>query len=153
MKTRTSLQGKGFTLIEVLVSFVIVAIGMASILALQISSVKVDSKNLRMDDAMRTAEAELDRLRQMSRDNTSFFTTDQDKSYTVQSIDPDPDHTRTYTALLTDDKEVLFSDNATDWVRKDLSLTLRWTERIGPLDNQTSATKRITLSTYIVGEE
>jgi Tfp pilus assembly protein PilV len=131
------MNNKGFTLVEVLVSFVCMAIGMAALWGLHLSSMKVDVKNRRQNHTVSLASQKLEELRAAAEINFSSLAIGPIPSDNI-TVDG-----RTYT--------VTGNINAPETWRRDITVTCMWNgitrDRDGNLipDNDNTS-----LTTYIV---
>jgi prepilin-type N-terminal cleavage/methylation domain-containing protein len=67
MRIAVNRKSRGFTLIEVLVAICILVIGMLAVLSALVTTMEQNLNNLSMDEAVRSAEQQMNQLR-----NTSF---------------------------------------------------------------------------------
>jgi len=123
----------GFTLIEVLISFMILAMGFTIMLGLHLASIKVEYKNQKLNKAMETANEILEQKRLQGGTVAGY-----------SNIDDKIDNCTPF------DSCILSVEKETSW-RKRLELTVNWKEKLRKLDGSHSFdNKSITVTTYII---
>lgn len=134
-------NNKGFTMVEVLVAFASLAIGMTAIWALHISSLKVDLKNTRQTSALNDANQILEIVRNIATSD-QFAAIKEDNSTTTTWLYPkDLDNHTVYNLKVVDEET---------W-RKKVTLEATWKERIKDRKGVVRTVPRsITLYTYVV---
>ena len=153
---------KGFTMVEVLVAFVSLAIGMAAVWGLHISSLRVDLKNTRQTSALNNASQVLETLRN-PKDSTFFKKIkdygDDGEDGKCKSTEPcwenlrfplPPDNHTTYEITVVDNNSGSGVGYIPKW-RIDLTFKAIWKERIRDRTGSTKTVDRnIELYTYVV---
>jgi prepilin-type N-terminal cleavage/methylation domain-containing protein len=130
---------RGFTLIEVLVAFILMAIGMIIIWGMHMSSFRVDVQNRRQSTALSYAGQVIERLK-----SRPFAD--------IEAVAPQPfseDSRYTYSVARSDgNASTLFPEGIT--TRKDIKVTFWWDERIRNVDgNRQFKRRKIELFTTV----
>jgi type IV pilus assembly protein PilV len=120
---------EGFTLLEVMITVVIVAIGLLGLAGLQIAAIKGNSFGQQMSVASTLAQNQLEQLRQISYDSLSDGSSDGSDTYIDQANGVT--YNRQWTAVT--------DMSHPDWLT--LNVTVNWT---GPTDSRS-----ITVATIV----
>jgi len=110
---KNSIESNGFTLIEVLVSLVILAISLLALAGLMTTTTKNNSVGGRLTEAATLAQDKLEELRAISWDNIPLTQTSD-----TPIIRPGVQYNRSWTARL----------NATNADIKEIEIIVRWTD-------------------------
>ena len=138
MNRRKAKSSQGFTLVEVLVSFILMAIGMIAIWGLHVSSLRVDFKNQRESKALGALTQRIENIRAAAADNKTAYADLSDRA----DYDFDYDNV-TYTC----------TDNVTARTSniKDVVITCEWSERARDASGEIhTVTRRVRMSTCLL---